>query len=69
MILDTQILKKFYVQRDVALIEVEWFFSLKRKKFNKFHFSFIASMCYKNELKSANNHQNVKKPKYVLNEY
>ena len=24
-------------------------------------------MCYKNELRSANNHQNVMKPKYVVN--
>ena len=69
MIFHIQILKKFRVWRAVARIEVEWFFSLKRKKFNKFHFSFITSMSYRNELRSANNYQNVIKPKYVVNGY
>ena len=67
--LDTQILQKFWKLSAETRQEVWWFFLFEEKKLQKEKNFVLLCIAHKNEIMSANNHQNVMKQKYVVNEY
>ena len=66
---DTQILQKFWKLSAETRPEVWWFLLFEEKKLQKEKKSLLHCMSHKSELMSVNNHQNVMKPKHVVNGY